>query len=232
MKKNRLVFLFSLLICTGLFGQDTLPRFTLKNMGNKRIVIGWANPFSDVVQISIQRSMDSLAGFKTILTVPDPTTPQNGYVDANPAHDRMFYRLYIMREKGIFLFSDPKRPVVDTGSRVSLPNGTGNLSEINPGNAPNLPNKITPSGFVPSLYVFTHRDGNVRVSLPDTDKPKKFNIKFFGEDDSFLFELKDLKEKNFKIDKASFLHAGWFRFELYEDGKLYEKHKFYLEKDF
>jgi len=47
-----------------------------------------------------------------------------------------------------------------------------------------------------------------------------------------LFELKDIKQKNFKLDKTNFYHAGWFRFELYEDGKLLEKHKFYLEKDF
>lgn len=233
MKKRRIVFLFSLLVMSaGLFGQDTLPRFTLKNMGNKRIVIGWANPYTDVVQISIQRSFDSLSGFKTILTVPDPTTPQNGYVDASPAHDHMFYRLYIMREKGIFLFSDSRKPVVDTSSKVTLPNGTGNLSEINPGGVPTINHKPLPGGFVPSLYVFTHRDGNVRVTLPDTEKPKKYSIKFFKEDDSFLFELKEVKERSFKIDKAVFFHAGWFRFELFEDGKLLEKHKFYLEKDF
>lgn len=232
MKKSPFVFLISLLLTSGLFGQDTLPRFTLKNMGNKRIVVGWTNPFTDVVQISIQRSADSLSGFKTLLTVPDPTTLQNGYVDASAPNERMFYRLYMMREKGIFLFSDSKRPVLDTSTRSGLPNGTPNLSEINPGSGPTLPGKTVPNGFMPSLYVFTHRDGNVRVTLPDTDKPKKFSIKFFTEDDEPLFELKDVKEKSFKIDKAVFLKAGWFRFELYEDGKLLEKHKFYLEKDF
>jgi len=34
------------------------------------------------------------------------------------------------------------------------------------------------------------------------------------------------------LDKANFLHAGWFRFELYENGQLKEKHRFYIPKDF
>jgi hypothetical protein len=79
--------------------------------------------------------------------------------------------------------------------------------------------------------VYTHKDGYVQISLP-SDEKKKYAIRFFEDDESFLFELKDIKERTFKIDKTNFYHAGWFRFELYEDGKLIEKHKFFLEKDF
>jgi hypothetical protein len=68
------------------------------------------------------------------------------------------------------------------------------------------------------------------VNLPDDGK--KYSIKFFEEDGTFLFELKDIKEKKFSIDKANFYHAGWFGFELYGDGKLIEKYKFYLQKEF
>ena len=39
-------------------------------------------------------------------------------------------------------------------------------------------------------------------------------------------------EVSLKIDKSNFYRAGWFKFELYEDGKLMGKNKFYLEKDF
>ena len=49
---------------------------------------------------------------------------------------------------------------------------------------------------------------------------------------NLLFELKDVKEKNFKIDKTNFYHSGWFKFELYENGELLEKNKFYLPKEF
>jgi len=226
------LLLFTLTVCKTLHAQDTLPDFSLKNIGNDRIVIGWVNNYSNARQISIQRSFDSLSGFKTILSVADPSALQNGFVDNKATNDHMFYRIYIMLEKGIFLFSDAKKPVMDTSFRTNFPSGTGNLTEINPGNTPNVINKPYMDGFLPSMYVYTHRDGYVKVSLPGSEKPKKYSIKFFEEDDTFLFELKEVKEKSFKIDKANFYHAGWFRFELYEDGKLREKHKFYLEKDF
>lgn len=252
--RNSLLHFLLFLLAVPFAGQaqDTLPDFSLKNVGNNRIIIGWTNRFEDIRQISIQRSHDSLTGYKTLLTVPDPTTPQNGYVDTKAPTDRMFYRLYIMLDKGIFLFSTPKRPVRDTvnvvsnmqtidsvasgdtfivakpfGVRVEKFTGADSVAVPQVNN-----NKPKPNAYTPSLYVYTHRDGNLRIKLPDAEEPKKYSIKFFDEPGNFLFELKDLKEKQFKLDKSSFFHAGWFRFELYEDGKLFEKHKFYLEKDF
>ena len=225
------IFIFTVLSIFNLDAQDTLPKFNVTNVGNNRIIIGWTNNFSNIRQISIQRSFDSLTGYKTILTVADPTTPQNGYADTKAVNDHMFYRLYILLDKGFYLFSDAKKPILDTVRRAGFPSrpdllyGPDSIKSPNPGNR-------QPNGFVPSLYVFTNRDGYVRINLPDNEKPKKYAIKFFEEDNSFLFELKDVKERNFKIDKANFYHAGWFRFELYEDGILVEKHKFYLEKDF
>ncbi len=93
-------------------------------------------------------------------------------------------------------------------------------------------NKERVEAFKPSLRVFTNRDGYVRINLPEEEKSKKYSIKFFEDDNTFLFEIKEIKEHDFKLDKTNFYHAGWFRFELYENGKLLEKYKFYLEKDF
>ena len=93
-------------------------------------------------------------------------------------------------------------------------------------NKPKLP------AYTPSLYVFTNRDGYVRVSLPESEKLKHYSIKFFDEDSTLLFVLKDLKERDFKIDKSNFYHAGWFYFELYDESKLIERHKFYLAREF
>lgn len=257
MKKLVPVFLF---FCTlsafSLQAQDTLPKFSLINAGGNRIIIGWVNKFENVKQISIQRSFDSLTGYKSILTVADPGLPQNGFLDAKAPTDHMFYRLYIMMDKGMYLFSEAKRPFRDT-LRVTRPllpppqNNDNNprmpdsiekakpfVVQLNgfPGNdSVAVPNPVVTkdktNAFVPSIYVYTCRDGYVCVRLPDSEKPKKYSIKFF-ENEQLLFELKDIKEKEFKLDKASFYHAGWFRFELYEDGKLLENHRFYLEKDF
>ena len=232
MKKLALCFLLVLVSSLfSLYAQDTLPKFSVRNIGKNRIIIGWTNTFETIKQISVQRSFDSLQGYRTILTVPDPKAPQNGFVDTKAVNDHMFYRIYIMLDKGVYLFSEAKKPVLDTMQKTAslekIP-PVGGL-ELPPG--PNMNNKPKTESFIPSLHVYTYKDGYVRVSLP-TDKDKKYSIKFFEEDDDFLFELKNIKERTFKLDKTNFYHAGWFKFELYEDGKLVERHKFYLQKEF
>jgi hypothetical protein len=230
--------LFSLITCMGLLAQDTLPKFSVKNIGNNRIVIDWTNTFETIRQISIQRSFDSLKNFKTILTVPDPAIPQNGYADTKAPDNRMFYRLYIMFDRGTYIFSEAKRPVWDTAV-IKILSPTDKAAVLLPVITTDGPvtgqiafdNKIKNELWTPSRYVYTFKDGYIRISLPE-EEDKKFNIKFFTEDNKLLFELKDIKEKNFKLDKANFYRAGWFKFELYEDGKLKEKNKFFLPKEF
>jgi hypothetical protein len=270
MKKLILLFLLSasitsnsLLAQSSLPGRtDTLPKFFLKNMGNNRIVIGWVNNYPDIRQISIQRSFDSLTNYKTILTVPDPAAVQNGYMDVKATNDHMFYRLYILLDKGVYLFSASKKPVQDTLRKADVVLNNGKPPIVKPdtviingkpvivmarpvvikidslfwGDSVAVPNAVynkpKPKAYTPSLYVYTFRDGYVRISLPENEKSKKYSIKFFDDEGTFLFELKDIKEKDFKLDKTNFYHSGWFRFEMFEDGKLLEKNKFYLEKDF
>jgi len=85
--------------------------------------------------------------------------------------------------------------------------------------------------YKPSLFVFTGKDGNVTISLPNVSE-KKYQLKFFDEDFTPLFELKEVKDSPLTIDKTNFIHGGWFRFELYENGQLKEKHRFFISKDF
>lgn len=189
--------------------------------------------FEDVRQISIQRSADSLKNFKTILTVPDPSIPQNGLMDTKAQNNRMFYKLYILLDKGVYLFSDAKKPVPDTVRKnviapektITVVPETTEIVDFN------IPVKTALVKNLPSIHVYTGKDGYVSINLPTGDQ-KKYSIKFFEEDSTFLFELKEITERSLKIDKTNFYHAGWFWFELYEDGKLTEKNKFYLKKDF
>ncbi len=85
--------------------------------------------------------------------------------------------------------------------------------------------------YKPSLFVFTGKDGNITISLPNVSE-KKYHIKFFEEDLTPLFEINEVKESPLTLDKTNFVHGGWFRFELYENGQLKERHKFYISKDF
>ena len=241
---KRLALLSLLLIISAcVFAQDTLPRFSVRNVGNNRILIGWLNNFESVKQISIQRSFDSLKNFRSIFTVVDPSIPENGYADTKAPNDHMFYRLYIQLDKGVYLFSDPRRPIIDTVVKtVRIVPKPENFS--NPGTPPIFPldsgvavtpiitpNKPKAEMWTPSKFVYTLRDGYIKISLPE-DEDKKYNIKFFTSDDELLFELKDIKDRNFKVDKTNFYHAGWFKFELYENGELKEKNKFFLPKEF
>lgn len=233
---KNIILLFSILFVGSynLVAQDTLPKFSLKNAGNNRIILGWINKFEDVKQISIQRSFDSIKNFKTIFTVADPSLPENGYLDTKATNDHMFYRLYIMLGQGTYLFSDTKKPVVDSS-------GVGKRTQTNiidpsfmgvPTNETNgSVSKSKADTWVPSKYVYTQKDGTIKISLPEGEN-KKYNIKFFTFDDEMLFELKDVTEKSFKIDKSNFYQSGWFKFELYENGELKEKNKFYLPKEF
>jgi hypothetical protein len=76
MKRKKILYLAIFLsLSFPAIAQDTLPNFSLRNIGDKRIVIGWVHNFQNVRQINIQRSFDSLKNFKTILAVADPSSP-------------------------------------------------------------------------------------------------------------------------------------------------------------
>lgn len=219
------IFLILLFISAGARAQDTLPKFSVKNVGNNRIIIGWINNYPRVGQISIQRSHDSLKNYKTILSVADPSAVQNGFADTKAPNDHMFYRLFISLEGGSYLFSEAKRPSVDTAVTAVNP-----VMEKLKDSLAKKP-VIRRPDFIPSFYVYTNKDGYVFINLPDADQ-KKYHIRFFEDNDAFLFELKNISETGLTLDKANFLHSGWFKFELYNDEKLVEKNKFYLAKEF
>jgi len=243
---KKYILLLSIIVttatCSRLLAQDTLPKFSLKNVGNNRIIISWTNGYQRVKQISIQRSADSLKNYKTILTVPDPMNKENGYADTRATSDHMFYRLFIVLDGAMFIFSNPKRPIIDSlqlteAERKKMLDPFSievNKPEKNIDStlkAAGMDSRNKPNIFVPSMYVYTARDGNIHLNLPDVAS-KKYSVKFYDENDNFLFEIHNLKEQSLIIDKTNFYHAGWFKFELFVDEKLKEKHKFYLEKEF
>lgn len=303
---------FYLLIITVLSGflanaQDTLPNFSATTRGNNRVVISWTNNYKYVSQISIQRSTDSTKNFKTILTVPDASVPQNGFVDSKAPANNLFYRIFIVLDSGRYVFTKSKRAFWDTAV-VKKPVDELNQMPVNGSKqvivskeldktetqelkekiveatkpAPVTPVVVPEKYFVvirkdslvgsinqknykqfrdsvvtktrdtilfktvdtiqikpfvpkvvykPSKYIYTEKDGNVAISLPDAPQ-KKYLVKFYEDNMDFLFEVRKVKESFMYLDKANFQHSGWFRFELLEDGKLVEKHRFYIPKEF
>lgn len=82
----------------------------------------------------------------------------------------------------------------------------------------------------PSKRIFTDKENNVNILLPDY-KTNKYVIKFFDENYKHLFDLNQVNEEFLILEKVNFRHAGWFYFEIYEDGGLFEKNKIYIPKD-
>ena len=105
--------------------QKPLPEFSVTTRGNGKIIIGWQNAYPVVTQISIQRSYDSLRNYKTILTVPDPSVPQNGFVDTKAPTEFQYYRLFIVLDSGKYLFTKARKAILDTQSTHPGPKDPG-----------------------------------------------------------------------------------------------------------
>ena len=214
MQKFFIVFVI-LFFSLKLFAQDTLPKVSVTNISNN-ILISWTNPFVTLTTINIQRSYDSTKNFSTIGSVLDVANKRNGLLDAKPLSSNMFYRLFLSFEGGTFIFTKSTRPVKDT---------TKVLSDIN-----KFQQSVVNTWFVPSRLIYTGKDNNIIISLPDALK-KKYSIKFFEENGMLIFELNKISEPYLTLEKANFVHAGIFDFELYENAVLVEKHKIYVPKD-
>ncbi len=85
--------------------------------------------------------------------------------------------------------------------------------------------------FVLSRYIFTDKSGLLHIELPDAAR-KSYRIRFYEEDKTFLFEVRDIRDQVLLLDKANFQHAGWFLFELLENDTIVEKNRFFIGKDF
>jgi hypothetical protein len=298
-KLAALLILTCTLYTTGM-AQGILPDFSVVTKGNQKMIISWINNYPVVTQISVQRSKDSTRGFATILSMADPTAPQNGIVDAKAPDAKQFYRLFIVLDNGKFVFTRSKRPFWDTVRVIANKQQPADnarrviiTESVTPKQAEEIKEKLQPAPtpvvkapepekfyfikkrdtlvatinakelkkfrdsivtktkdtiafstadtillkpfvpvevFKPSKYVYTEKDGNISISLPSASL-HHYSIKFFDEKSVPVFDITEVKETALLIDKVNFLRSGWYKFELYEDGKLKEKHKFFIPKE-
>ena len=209
---------FSLLLLISIqkfsFAQDTLPKVTVTQLGRK-VLVSWVNPFTYVTNINLQRSPDSLKNFRTVGSVLNVKAAVNGLADTKEFFTPQYYRLFISFEGGNYIFTDSHRPGPDTLNTLPV--------------IQNIQQPVK-TWFIPSNHVYTGKDNNVIISLPDNSK-KKYSIKFYEENGTFLFELKKIPESYLTLDKVNFTHSGLFNFELYDNRIIIEKHKIYIPKD-
>ncbi len=341
------LFLFSVFILPYANAQETLPGFTASLKSNGKVLISWRNGYPAINQISIQRSTDSLRNFTTLITVPDPHIPENGFVDSKGNGSKMFYRIFILFPNSKYAFTKSRRavpepnekptastikpaikdnpktpvppahpvnnPVPPPGDQTKLPvekpvqeeekyvilpkidnsriyymmenQNMKKPSVNNPGKIKTTSIEVDKILFVKrrdsvimqvagnqvrrfsdslvkqtkdtllfvnadtlqikpfieiykepkevykiSPFVYTSKDGNVTIALTDYSH-KKYFVAFYEADNTPVLEIKDIRDAMLIIDKTNFGHSGWFRFELYEDGKLKEKNKLLIPQE-
>lgn len=229
--------------------QDTLPAITVKNLGG-HIIVSWVNKYKEpIANINIQRSYDSLKNYTTIGSVLNAQNSENGYTDPTPPYTRMYYRVFVGFEGGKYVITRPARPIkmippslfedsLQMSSETQFlpvpgivnPKDTSGVKIIS---HPDLHITIAPPKPIityPSQRIFTGNDQNVIIHLPEA-ATKNYLIKFYDDKDKDIFSLTKLTDEYLIIEKVNFVHSGWFRFELFENGELLEKNKFFIAKD-
>jgi len=166
-----------------------------------------------------------------VTTAPERTEPKKEIVKPEPVKpkeipERMFYvkrgdtLIGQIGEKSLKKFRD------------SLTTRTKDTLTFNTADTIVVKIFVAKEVYRPSKYVFTEKDGNVKILLPQVTAGKKYSLKFFDTETQPAFEIKQIKDSPLILDKANFVHGGWFKFELYEDGALKEKNKLFIPKDF
>ena len=162
MYKLIIILFLSLLLQKISVAQDTLPKISVTHLGNK-VLVSWTNPFTSLTTINIQRSYDSLRNFTTIGSVLNVSAKTNGFVDSKEFMPAQYYRLFISFEGGTYIFTASPLPGIDT--LKVIPAVTGNLKPVQ-------------TWFVPSKQVYTGRDNNIVLYLPDAVH-NKYSVTFF-----------------------------------------------------
>ena len=214
--------IFVLFIITGFsyssYSQDTLPNVTVSKLGRK-VLVSWVNPYTNVTNINIQRSPDSLKNFSTIGSVINVDAITNGFVDTKEfLPSDQYYRLFISFRGGSYIFTPSFRPSEDTFN-LDIPI-----------DMPQIEDQRGKSLFIPSRYIYTGKDNNVIISLKDAEK-QHYSVRFFEDDGTFLFELNKITRPFLVLDKVNFTHSGLFRFELFNNRQIVERHKIYIPRD-
>jgi hypothetical protein len=129
----------------------------------------------------------------------------------------------------IYKENEPKLYRDSAGVKVLINKPKLDVGKIQP--KTNIPEIKTPKIITyPSNRIFTAKNNAIVIELPDADF-KKYSVKFYTENDEFLFELNKLPSKHLIIEKVNFERSGWYNFEIFENGISIEKNKFFVPKD-
>lgn len=129
------ILIFLGILSVSSHAQNPLPDFMLRELTKGKVQISWNNPYETCIQISVQRSADSLNDFRTIFSSLSPELPANGFVDNKPLLGiKSYYRLFYVLQGGAYYFSSSTpvyirmtNPVIE----MPLPNADSRKRTIN-----------------------------------------------------------------------------------------------------
>ena len=85
--------------------------------------------------------------------------------------------------------------------------------------------KVDTALHVHSGIVRHEKNGDIVIVLPP-NAMGRYKIRFFDEQGTMLFEIRQIRDPLLIIEKYNFGHAGLFQYELYRDNGLVEKGSF------
>ena len=88
------------------------------------------------------------------------------------------------------------------------------------------------NGRDPSVSGFIRREknGDIVIAIPTVER-EKYKIRFFDDDDHFLFEVRQIRDPMLIVEKYNFQRSGMFQYELYRENLLIERNTFLIRKD-
>lgn len=232
----RITFVIGIFLLTAFTGQaqeqeyvpPVLPNFAA-SIKTGKIQLDWISGFTQVKEIGIQRSLDSVLNFNTIGYASYPTQTRNAYLDNKPLPGSNYYRLFILFTNGRFMYSKTVLALSDSTIRADQKLQYADIKDAAKGLRGKEQENKEPERVLwhPSNYIYTTADGNINIKLPDALQ-KKYSVKFYESNGAFLFDIDRIKAPFLILEKAIFMHAGWFNFEIFEEGKLKEKWNLFI----
>lgn len=74
------------------------------------------------------------------------------------------------------------------------------------------------------------KNGDLVIVIPEAAR-EKYKIRFFDDDNNFLFEVRQIRDPLLILEKNNFQHTGLFQYELYRENQLVERSTFLIRKD-
>lgn len=79
-------------------------------------------------------------------------------------------------------------------------------------------------------FIRRERNGDLVIMVPNLGR-EKYRIRFFDDDNNFLFEVRQIRDPLLIVEKYNFQHAGMFHYELYRENLLIERSTFLIRKE-